>query len=821
VNSKHSPCPECGGTTPFARNHYFNGKMLVEQDFNEEQRYHSAKLQYHQKHLHGHGVACGLKVTPHPTPACRDRLVVIEPGAAFDCCGRTIAVRDKACFSFVDAPAVAALPKDDKNEHVLQICIRYTECATDLVPVLFDETSDGSRCEPNRVIESFEFDVMVDPPTPKVDATAPKFAWKNTLKAANARAVVLHENSHRLYILTASNPGTVFPVNADNRDFLTPLTPGGKGEALAISKDGKALVVAITVTTGLKLRAFDVADLTKAPVELTLPAGTTTVELALAPDGRLFGLVQAASVMTVQTWGSSLLTGSPIAPTKIADAPATATQPVFSTDGTILYLVDKGPRTVVSYDLKNATPTAATVTLPTGASAGLIALANDTAGDTLVVSDTSGTTIRFRAPDGTWSSATVPLAPTALVASRGGAWLYILATDGTDFFVRAISIHRARNNQPQPPNAVVKVGKGSGQPVFSASGNTLFVPFLGETTITAGLDGGVAVVDVAEQDCGELFWKSLDGCPSCDEPDCIVLATIEHYHVGDKLEDPTDPPAAVSLDKTNHVARIDNRKGRVLLPSTQVLTDVIRCLLEEGHGGDGKQGPPGLKGADGVSVKTASAESVAFGAPAQATFDPIAGEIHFKIPKGDKGDPGSVPTTKLVSICGINWHHAPQSFNDKDLASMLNAQGLLIAFNGKVRAGDINQHSFMVLTRRSNRFPVDAGNMSWDELTTKTLRGVQLKTTAAQSCPQLSIADPVNPEANTFVNGAQFLPAQGFVPGQEYRVILKGDLIRSDAGDGTRRSLDGNHLFPWVPSRPSGDGIEGGTFESWFATKPQ
>jgi len=42
--------------------------------------------------------------------------------------------------------------------------------------------------------------------------------------------------------------------------------------------------------------------------------------------------------------------------------------------------------------------------------------------------------------------------------------------------------------------------------------------------------------------------------------------------------------------------------------------------------------------------------------------------------------------------------------------------------------------------------------------------------------------------------------------------VVVGDFIR----DRNKRAVDGNHLPPWVPNRPSGDGIEGGTFESWF-----
>ena len=44
------------------------------------------------------------------------------------------------------------------------------------------------------------------------------------------------------------------------------------------------------------------------------------------------------------------------------------------------------------------------------------------------------------------------------------------------------------------------------------------------------------------------------------------------------------------------------------------------------------------------------------------------------------------------------------------------------------------------------------------------------------------------------------------------RVLLHGDHLRDEKG----RGLDGNNLPKWVPKRKSGDGIEGGTFMSWF-----
>jgi hypothetical protein len=43
-------------------------------------------------------------------------------------------------------------------------------------------------------------------------------------------------------------------------------------------------------------------------------------------------------------------------------------------------------------------------------------------------------------------------------------------------------------------------------------------------------------------------------------------------------------------------------------------------------------------------------------------------------------------------------------------------------------------------------------------------------------------------------------------------VIVKGDFIRDKDG----RALDADHLPKWLPNRKTGDGVEGGTFESWI-----
>ncbi|MCC7052824.1 MAG: collagen-like protein [Gemmatimonadaceae bacterium] len=161
-------CPDCD-FGPLARNHYFTGKLLVERDFRDEQRFFVDKLRLHHARLHGWGVVCGLKVVPHANAACRTRYVCVQPGTAVDCCGHDIHLRELECIDLHAIPAVKALldAGDAETGHRLQVCIRYRECPTEDIPVLYDECGcDDTRCAPNRVLESFRLDVIVDAPVP-------------------------------------------------------------------------------------------------------------------------------------------------------------------------------------------------------------------------------------------------------------------------------------------------------------------------------------------------------------------------------------------------------------------------------------------------------------------------------------------------------------------------------------------------------------------------------------------------------------------------------------------------------------------------------
>ena len=175
---KHaSSCPSCT-TTALTRNNYFTGKLMVERDFTDEQRYFLERLRLHNQRLHGEGVACGLQIRQHENPACQDRYVVLEPGSAIDCCGHDILVVDKDTIDLRCFQAVQALyDKPDQKDHVLQFAICYRECPTEEIPVLYDECGcDDSQCAPNRILESYTIDVKVDPPPDVEDFETPRLA---------------------------------------------------------------------------------------------------------------------------------------------------------------------------------------------------------------------------------------------------------------------------------------------------------------------------------------------------------------------------------------------------------------------------------------------------------------------------------------------------------------------------------------------------------------------------------------------------------------------------------------------------------------------
>jgi hypothetical protein len=88
------------------------------------------------------------------------------------------------------------------------------------------------------------------------------------------------------------------------------------------------------------------------------------------------------------------------------------------------------------------------------------------------------------------------------------------------------------------------------------------------------------------------------------------------------------------------------------------------------------------------------------------------------------------------------------------------------------------------------------------------------KVTPGNFVPAEHVSNPFSPSGAAMVNGVKF--EGDFNAGATYRVIVKGDYIRDKS---KKRAIDADNLPAfWALGGKTGDGIEGGTFESWFLT---
>jgi DNA-binding beta-propeller fold protein YncE len=809
-------CPACD-IGPFTRNHYFTGKLLVERDFTDEQRYYVDKLRHHNQRLHGWGVVCGLRVIEHSKAECQNRFVLVEPGTAIDCCGHEIIVREETTFDLTQTEAFKRIKEenDPNAPHTLQICIRYRECPTEDIPVLYDECGcDNSQCAPNRILESFDLDVILDPEVKPQHLHTPRFEWDNTINIAHAFRVALHEPTNRLFVMTTDGPGAIFELDTSNHTVLSTAALPAKGQSMAVSNDGTRLYVVTEAATNpgtskRDLHVFDTANLSAAnalvrTIALDNSVGSL-VELAVsATDGRLFVLIGKPGIVRIFSSGINTSGGSP-SPVETSGLAANSTSLLIGTDGTLAYIADAANKILI-IDVATQTLKATVNVLPASAVIGAMAIVTGTS-DMVAVADNVNKQIHLVAfnPDKLIGSSTaLPHSPSALAVSPGGEWIYILEQDGNQSFVQALSAHKiqlAPAGQNVAPGPAFEVGGHSQQLVITEGGTRIYVPYL-EDIAVAG-DGSVAILEVEEAACDEILWRHLHGCPHCDEPNCVVLATIENFHLNDKLEDVEDPPTDPVADDTANISRINNRKGRKLLPSVEVVTELIECLMEHATGGGGAQGPigpVGPQGPDGPAGLGIDAVTATIIPCDQVPHDPTITVINNKrtleleIPRGcDAPAPDPV---KLTHICGINWPHG----GDFD------QQELFIAFDQEVVNDDLNEQSVVVL---QGRFDQERGVTCWCEVQPKAISGVHF--------PSLcKLSEPQRVTATRPANGVRFIPANRFQPEQRYRVLVKGDFIRTLAD---HKAVDADHLPEWLPTRPTGDGVEGGTFESWFTAK--
>ncbi|MFQ5812413.1 MAG: YncE family protein [Anaerolineae bacterium] len=588
-------CIECE-LPQLARNHYFTGKLLVERDFSDEQRYHMGKQRRHNQLLHGWGTVCGLKVKQHPTEACRDQYVVIEPGMALDCCGREIVTREEY-FDFreaLEAAWRAANPETepDGSPQTFRICLRYKECPTEDVPALFDECGrDGEICQPNRILETYGFGVLLGEPEEEEDLRDLEATWRNTLCVARPVAAAVLWDRRRLIIASLNGGGTLHLVNIENHTIVATRTLGVEPLDVAISSDGRRAYVSAWASEppGADAQVF-VVDLNSPTLDDARPplpvtgAGGGTVRVAPVKNGGLAVLNTAAG--TVAVWDEAVNSDPGATPVGVSPAITGASSLATTSDGDHLYVGSNSTGSLWQVDL--ADPAGAPREIPLlGGQADVVAAVHTAEGDDVAALEVASRQLRllgyrpgatpdvrhFTATDAGATDAPISLTdtPVAAVFSPSGQWLIILGhTDDAPpkARVQAVNSFRVQLGLPVAPTQPVVAGENGQGLALTQVGRTLYLPYLGPDP-EAPESGGVAILDVEERSCAKLLEAVLDPCPECGEgEDCVVLATIHDVALG------ADDPAArrVIADK------IDNQEGRKLLASTSLLAEVIECM---------------------------------------------------------------------------------------------------------------------------------------------------------------------------------------------------------------------------------------------------
>jgi hypothetical protein len=140
------------------RPRYFQGQLLTEKDFSDEQDYFREKLRRHNRLMHGWGVVCGLRVTP----AAVGCTVVVSPGYALDPCGDEILLDEEALLRLPgeggeDGDPLSR-PGDKKAacpDGAWVVEIRHVEIPVQMVPAMGGSGETGS-VQPSRIRETCE-----------------------------------------------------------------------------------------------------------------------------------------------------------------------------------------------------------------------------------------------------------------------------------------------------------------------------------------------------------------------------------------------------------------------------------------------------------------------------------------------------------------------------------------------------------------------------------------------------------------------------------------------------------------------------------------
>lgn len=916
LDDQSTSCVPCGLHEP-RRNNYFDGKLLVSRDFIDEQDYGRGHRRIHNALLHGVGTVCGLKIVQHPADGCRREFVVVQPGMALDCCGNEIIVPEQTGVNIAnmlaDDPDLAKAL--DGTRHLFIAIARCDEGA-EKVPVILPGCGANGASNFGRIAERFKFVLSARRPkdvTPvEVPATA-KLTWVHTITLGAQTPRAMHINDAEQWLqVAADNNGKgahLYLHDRDTQDLVSLLEMSGTSTDTASSREARLVFAAGQFkpagneVSGIGVWKAGDVHTDSAPVAVMVLEFKYS-RVAVSPtSGALFilnfnntdAMLISISAENIGKWLADPARG-PLPDITASfkfdhgfgtakDAPLRgASMLQFSHDGRFLAIAAPGGSNpadrlyLVDVSKFNAGMTAlearvAGLEIPiterlcsltwslddqflyvlTNAAG---AEARTTLFRFIMTGDQNGLKRQGRGVSLAANGLDLAVAPTETRA-------YVLVDADKKTLLTIIDMELVKVEGPEPD----RPGLSAQTITIDGIGTSLALSSNGARAYVAASDsaedklpdrGLVAVIDIAEADCGVYFDKIINGCVHCEEEEdhAVVLAHLPLYNAANK------PKMLDSeVPGTNSVA-IDNRTYRPIVPSAATLHEVIECILAQGvaegppgpRGDPGVEGPEGDPGQDGKSITAVTVAAGPVGSPPTVTTTQQPGGllVNLTLPAPAAGAPGigidkatlvydnsigspqvaitgnppnrtlamrlPVPQApqgpELNTIVAISWQHAGIFGLASDLSKALNGNGIAVGFEKRVRWPQftgMKKAGPTMLVELQRKTAVRSGYAIWatvDKIIAHPIDNLVFDpndSTLLRDWDLLSDADTCQGFALRG-NDLSF----GLEADEIFRLVFYTDFVLDEEG---KLALDGSHIGGQLPT---GRGAAGDTFRSWF-----
>ncbi|MGV8937554.1 MAG: hypothetical protein ACOH2J_10555 [Allorhizobium sp.] len=920
LDDQTTSCLPCGLHEP-KRNNYFDGKLLVSRDFIDEQDYGRGHRRMHNALLHGTGTVCGLKVVQHRADGCQNEFVVVQPGMALDCCGNEIIVPEQTGVNIANMLAQDPdLAKALDGTRHLFIAIERCDAGTEKVPVILPGCGANGASNFGRIAESFKFVLSARSPkdvTPvEVPATA-KLSWVHTITLGAQTPRAMHINDAEQWLQLAADNNAkgahLYLHDRDTQDLVSLLEMSGTSTDTASSREARLVFSAGQFkpagneVSGVGVwRAGDIHS-DSAPVAV-MELELKYARIAVSPtSGALFVLnfnntdatLSSISADNLGKWLADPARGK--LPDVTAsfkfdhgfgtakDAPLRGASMIqFSHDGRFLAVAAPGGSNpadrlyLVDVSKFNAGMTAlearvAGLEIPITErlcaltwsldDQFLYVLTNAAGADAkttlfrfIMTGDQNGLKRQGRGVMLVANGLDLAVAPTEARA-------YILVDIDKKTLLTTVEMELVKAEGPEPDRPTLSLQTitidGTGTSLaLSSNGGRAYVAASDSNEDKLPDRGLVAVIDIAEADCGIYFDKIIDGCVHCEEEEedhAVVLAHLPLYNAANK------PRMLNSKAPGTNSVVIDNKTYRLIVPSAATLHEVIECILAQGvaEGPPGPRGEPGVEGPEGdpgQNGKSITGVTVAPGPvgslPSVITTQQPGGiVVNLTLPAPAPGSPGApgigIDKATLVydnaivqpqvaitgnppnrtlamrlplpqapqgpdlnTIIATSWRHTGTFGKVSEFLKVLRSDGIAIGFNKPVRWPQFTGTKApgpTMLVELQRKIFARSGLAIWatlEEITAHPIDNLVIDpndTTLLKDWDVLSDADTCQGFA-LIGKDLQF----GIESDEIIRLVFYTDFVLDADG---KMALDGSHIGGQLPT---GRGAAGDTFRSWF-----